>query len=49
MSPVRGPPETTQRYISRVEQLTGVEIMIVSVGAERGETIMRRNPFRSQG
>jgi adenylosuccinate synthase len=42
-------PETTRRYISRVEQLTGVEIMIVSVGAERGETIIRRNPFRSQG
>jgi adenylosuccinate synthase len=39
-------PRNTQRYITRVEQLTGVEVMIVSVGAERGETIIRRNPFR---
>jgi adenylosuccinate synthase len=40
-------PRNTQRYISAVEQLTGVEVMVVSVGAERGETIIRRNPFRT--
>jgi adenylosuccinate synthase len=39
-------PRNTQKYITRVEQLTGVDVMIVSVGAERGETIIRRNPFR---
>jgi adenylosuccinate synthase len=39
-------PRNTQRYIERVEQLTGVPVMVVSVGAERGETIIRKNPFR---
>jgi adenylosuccinate synthase len=42
-------PRNTQRYIERIEQLTGVEVMVVSVGAERGETIIRRNPFRAGG
>lgn len=42
-------PRNTQRYIARVEQLSGVEVMIASVGAERGETIVRRNPFRNGG
>ena len=40
-------PRNTRRYIERVEQLCGVEVMVVSVGAERGETIVRRNPFRN--
>jgi adenylosuccinate synthase len=39
-------PRETRRYIERVEQLCGVPVDIVSVGAERGETIIRRNPFR---
>jgi adenylosuccinate synthase len=40
-------PQTTRRYIARVEELTGVEVVLVSVGADREETIIRRNPFRS--
>ena len=39
-------PENARRYIERVEQLVGVETIAVSVGAERGETIVRKNPFR---
>ena len=39
-------PENTRRYIERVEQLVGVETIAVSVGAERGQTIVRKNPFR---
>jgi adenylosuccinate synthase len=39
-------PENTRRYIERVEQLVGVETIAVSVGAERAETIVRKNPFR---
>ena len=39
-------PENTRRYIERVEQLVGVETIAVSVGAEREETIVRKNPFR---
>ncbi|TMB06907.1 MAG: adenylosuccinate synthase [Deltaproteobacteria bacterium] len=39
-------PENTRRYIERVEQLVGVETIAVSVGAERAQTIVRKNPFR---
>ncbi|OLC75265.1 MAG: adenylosuccinate synthase [Deltaproteobacteria bacterium 13_1_40CM_4_68_19] len=39
-------PENTRRYIERVEQLVGVDAIAVSVGAERAETIVRKNPFR---
>ena len=39
-------PRNSQRYIARIEQLAGVGVMLVSVGAERGETIIRQNPFR---
>lgn len=38
-------PANTRAYIARVEELTGVEVVIASVGAERDETIVRRNPF----
>jgi adenylosuccinate synthase len=38
-------PENTRRYIERVEQLVGVEIIAVSVGPERAQTIVRKNPF----
>jgi len=40
-------PEAAQRYIRVLEDLTGVEVSLVSVGADRNETIMRRNPFRA--
>ncbi len=39
-------PENAQRYVERVEQLVGVETIAVSVGAERAQTIVRKNPFR---
>jgi adenylosuccinate synthase len=39
-------PENARRYIERVEQLVGVETIAVSVGAERAQTIVRKNPFR---
>lgn len=38
-------PLNTRLYIKRIEELTGVEVLIASVGAERDETIIRRNPF----
>jgi adenylosuccinate synthase len=33
--------------VARVEALCGVSVDVVSVGAEREETIVRRNPFVS--
>ena len=34
-------PETVRSYIARIEELTGVKVSIVSVGAERTQTIVR--------
>jgi adenylosuccinate synthase len=39
-------PENARRYVERVEDLVRVEAIAVSVGAERGQTIVRKNPFR---
>ncbi len=39
-------PDNARRYIERVEQLVGVEAIAVSVGADRAQTIVRKNPFR---
>ena len=39
-------PANARRYVERVEQLVGVEAIAVSVGAERAQTIVRKNPFR---
>jgi adenylosuccinate synthase len=39
-------PANARRYVERVEQLVGVESIAVSVGADRGQTIVRKNPFR---
>jgi adenylosuccinate synthase len=39
-------PENARQYVDRVEQLVGVEAIAVSVGAERAQTIVRKNPFR---
>jgi adenylosuccinate synthase len=39
-------PDNARRYVERVEQLVGVEAIAVSVGAERTQTIVRKNPFR---
>ncbi|MCA3011948.1 MAG: adenylosuccinate synthase [Myxococcaceae bacterium] len=39
-------PPAAQRYLRRVEEIVGVPVVCVSVGAERGETIIVQNPFR---
>ncbi len=41
-------PETTRRYIARVEELSGVPVIAVSLGAERARTILRENPFTAK-
>ncbi len=33
------------RYVKRVEALSGVKVIGLSVGADRGETILVENPF----
>ena len=38
-------PETTRRYIARVEELANVPVIAVSLGADRARTILRENPF----
>jgi adenylosuccinate synthase len=40
-------PKAAQKYVRRLEELTGVEISLISVGADRNQTIMRKNPFRA--
>ncbi|HZA50270.1 MAG TPA: adenylosuccinate synthase [Myxococcaceae bacterium] len=39
-------PAPALRYVRRVEEVAGVPLVCVSVGADRGETILLRNPFR---
>lgn len=39
-------PKETRDYVRLIEELTGTEVMLVSVGESRDETILRRNPFR---
>jgi len=38
-------PENARNYVKRLEELTGCEIVMVSVGPRRTETISLRNPF----
>jgi adenylosuccinate synthase len=38
-------PKNTRKYIDRLEMLTGVSLMLVSVGAGRESTIILKNPF----
>ncbi|MEJ2067535.1 MAG: adenylosuccinate synthase [Deltaproteobacteria bacterium] len=40
-------PPPAQRYLKRIEELTQTPIHIVSVGAQRDETIIRHNPLLS--
>ncbi len=40
-------PPNAQRYMRRIEEIVGIPVVCVSVGAERGETILLQNPFRS--
>jgi adenylosuccinate synthase len=39
-------PARARAYVERLAQLVGVKVMAVSVGADRGETILLENPFR---
>lgn len=39
-------PEAAQKYIHRIEDLSGIKVILISVGARRGETIVLSNPFR---
>lgn len=38
-------PQQAKDYISRLEQITGVPVDIVSTGPDRNETIVLRNPY----
>lgn len=38
-------PQEAKDYIRRIEDFTGVEAAIVSVGPDRNETLLLRNPF----
>ena len=38
-------PEATRLYLKKIEAITGVPIVLVSVGPARDQTIMIRNPF----
>jgi len=38
-------PENTKRYLRRIEELVEIPIHIVSVGPQRDETIIVKNPF----
>jgi len=40
-----GLPAAAQSYVKRLEVLTGVPVIAVSVGPDREETILLRNPF----
>jgi adenylosuccinate synthase len=40
-------PKAARKYINMLEEVAGVEISLVSVGAERNQTIIRKNPFRA--
>jgi adenylosuccinate synthase len=42
-------PAKTQGYLRTVEELAGVPLGVISVGPERQQTIVLRDPFRSQG
>ncbi|MCG3173842.1 MAG: Adenylosuccinate synthetase [Myxococcota bacterium] len=41
-------PANTQRYVNQLESLLDIPIVLVSVGAGRPQTIVRRNPFRDE-
>lgn len=39
-------PENAKKYIRRLEELTGVKAVMISVGANREDAIMIKNPFK---
>ncbi|WP_243369974.1 adenylosuccinate synthase [Geotalea sp. SG265] len=40
-------PEKAKKYVKRLEELAGCQIVLVSVGPRRDQTIMLRNPFEA--
>jgi adenylosuccinate synthase len=38
-------PAAAGDYLKRIEQVCGVPIDVISTGAEREDTIVRRHPF----
>jgi adenylosuccinate synthase len=40
-------PEAAQKYVRRIEEVIGSEIILVSVGPGREQTILLKNPFES--
>jgi len=38
-------PEKAKDYIRKIEDITGIEAVIVSVGADREQTLLLKNPF----
>jgi adenylosuccinate synthase len=42
---IKNLPENVKNYLNRIEELTQTPIHIVSVGAERTQTIIRKNPL----
>jgi adenylosuccinate synthase len=41
-------PNATRTYLARIQELLGVRISIISVGPERGQTIILENPWTSE-
>jgi adenylosuccinate synthase len=39
-------PQAAQAYLNRMEQICGVPIDLISTGADRDQTIVRRHPFK---
>lgn len=39
-------PSNTRKYLKRIEELSGVEIIMIAVGVEREQTILLKNPFK---
>jgi adenylosuccinate synthase len=38
-------PKAAQKYVRRIEKIIGTEIILVSVGPGREQTILLKNPF----
>jgi len=39
-------PQNARRYVERIEALSGIKLLLISVGAGREGTIILKNPFR---
>jgi adenylosuccinate synthase len=40
-------PKAARKFVQMIEEVTAVEVSLVSVGPDRNQTIVRRNPFRA--